>query len=304
MQLKINLKYSLDKSLNYVLDKLPFYLKDEILCFLTDRKIFVVNEIKIRASSFISFFIKETEIKSNIYVVSTIMEEIIACLCAGSIYAHFETIKKGYISVGKGIRAGICGSAVQDNSEIIGICNISSINIRIPQRIFFAGEFVFNLLKENAFNSSVLLYSAPGVGKTTILRDLVCRLTSHTPSIRHAVIDTREEITPFLDGITSDVFLSYPKGMGIEQATKNMTPQIIICDEITNREDAEAILYSACCGVTLVATTHAKSYEELMSKEIIKPLFDCGCFDYAVGVKRNLYNKYEYTINCFNENSR
>jgi len=150
----------------------------------------------------------------------------------------------------------------------------------------------------------VLLYSAPGVGKTTILRDLVCRLSVHKPSIRHAVIDTREEITPFLNNITSDVFLSYPKGLGIEIATRNMTPKIIICDEITNVDDAEAILYSACCGVTLVATTHAKSYEELKSKEILKKLFNCGCFDYAVGVIRNSLNKYEYKVNCLNENSR
>ncbi len=304
MQLKINFKSSLDKSLCYVLDKLPLRLKDELLHFLIERKIFVVNEIKIRASSFISFFVKELEFKTSVYVDNETMEEIIVCLCGGSVYAHFETIKSGYISVGKGIRAGICGLAVQDDRELVGVCNISSINIRIPQRIFFAGEFIFNLLKKNEFNSSVIIYSAPGVGKTTILRDLVCRLSSHTPSVRHAVIDTREEITPFLDCISSDVFLSYPKGVGIEQATKNMTPKIIICDEITNKEDAEAISYSACCGVTLIATTHAKSYEELMSKEILKPLFDCNCFDYAIGVKRNIHNKYEYTINCLNENSR
>jgi stage III sporulation protein AA len=65
-----------------------------------------------------------------------------------------------------------------------------------------------------------------------------------------------------------------------------MTPELIICDEISNEDDAEAIRKATHSGVKLIATTHAGSYEELMQKEILKTLISSRTFDYYVGVQR------------------
>ena len=225
------------------------------------------------------------------------MEVIFLRLCQGSVYAHIETIKNGYISIGKGIRAGICGKAMVENGQFLGVNDISSISIRLPRFVNFAGEYTYKLLCESDFSKSVLIYSAPGVGKTTILRDLVYRLSKSKPFVRHAIIDSKEEITPFLsDDLTGNVYLSYPKGLAIELATKCMTPELIICDEISSLEESIAVSQSINCGISLVATTHASSFEELKSKEILTPLFNCKAFDLAVGVTRNNCNKFEYTL--------
>lgn len=298
MLISLNIKSNLDKICSYVLDKLPYEIKCKLENFIIEKGIIIVNEIRIRANTFITIHHNSKTYKTDIWVSNDLINDVLIHLCGGSVYAHLSTIQKGYISLGKGVRAGICGRAVMDSDIISGVSSITSINIRIPQKINFAAEYLHDLLNKHDYNISVLLYSPPGVGKTTILRDLICRLSSSNQNIRHAVIDTREEITSFLeDMITSDVYLSYPKGLGIELATKSMTPKMIICDEITSYEEALAIVNSIRCGVSLIATTHASSYEELKSKKILQSLFDCKAFDYALGVKRNKSNKFIFTLN-------
>ena len=297
MQLKLTYKNKLDSALIFILDKLPCEIKNKLKSFIFENGLYEINELRIKANSNIHLIIGTKTLSTNIWIDSDLINKIVTNLCDGSVYAHIDTIRNGYISVGNGIRAGICGKAVLQNETIISINNISSINIRIPKKISFAAEYLQNLLENHSYNISVLIYSPPGVGKTTILRDLVCRLSQPGSSIRHAVIDTREEITTFIESqITSDVYLSYPKGVGIELATKSMTPQIIICDEITSLDEAYSIMHSVRCGVSLVATTHASTFEDLKNKEILKPLLNCGTFDYALGVKRSATNKYVFNL--------
>lgn len=305
MQLTLNYQNKLEPIFIYVLDKLSNEIKNKLKDFVIENKLYTINELRIKSNSNIQLTVSNKIFNTKIWVTNEMINEIITNLCDGSIYAHINTIRNGYISVGKGIRVGVCGKAIIENESIISINNITSVNIRIPQKINFAAEYLQNLLSTHNYNVSVLIYSPPGVGKTTILRDLICRLSLPDVSVRHAVIDTREEITTFIeDSITSDVYLSYPKGLGIELATKSMTPQIIICDEITSLEEANAIMYSVRCGVSLVATTHANNFDDLINKEILKPLLNCGTFDYALGVERSKTNKYIFSLNKLNENIR
>ena len=298
MQSTIKYKATLDKSISFLLSKLPFDLSKRINDFCKENDIYILNEIRIHAKTNVLLIKSCNTIRTDIYIDNAEIEEIVASLCDNSIYAHIDTIKQGYISVGNGIRAGICGRAILENGTITAIRDISSINIRLPNRISFAGEYLFNLIKDNHYNISVLIYSLPGVGKTTILRDLIYRLSKSNDLITHAVIDTRDEIASFLDeDIQADVYLSYPKGLGIELATKSMAPRLIICDEISSYEEAVAINNSANCGVKLIATTHSGTIEELKSKEILKGLFINKVFDYALKVSRDTKtNKYLYEL--------
>ncbi len=294
----IKFKEKQNKHLLYCLNKLPFVLKQKIISYLDVNPYDAINEIRIHKNSNLALIADSKNIKTDIFIDETTINEIFEALCDGSIYAHIETIKQGYISLGNGIRAGICGRASFEKNDICGICEINSINIRIPHNIENASHFLFSFLKESNFNKSVIIYSSPGVGKTTILRDLICKLSNSKDAIRYAVIDSRNEITGCINDIdNADIYVSYPKGLAIELATKNMTPSLIICDEISSYEEAEQVLNSINSGVKLIATTHADSYEELTNKAILSRLFNGKFFDYALGVKREYGSKkYEFTL--------
>lgn len=299
MKFQIKLKEEIDEALEYLIAHLPSEVGTSIKCFLNENRYSAINEIRMKKNSFIYLIADSKNVKTDIFVSEACIENTFQALCNGSVYAHYDTIKEGYISVGQGIRAGICGTAVLEGVSINGIKDITSINIRIPQRIYGASNYIFSLLEKNDFKSSLLLYSPPGVGKTSILRDLVIKLNELQSPIRFSVIDSREEIiTPHSLCSHCDVFLSYPKGAAIEFATKSMTPELIICDEISTEAEAQAVLKASHNGVKLIATTHASSYEELKSKSILKPLLHSNVFDYAVGVDRKYGEKrYNFTLN-------
>ncbi len=299
MKFEIKTKLHIDKTLEYLLSKLPANLRTSITEFFDENNYSMINEIRIKRNSFIYLIADSKNIRTDIYVGDNCIEDVFYLLCGGSIYAHIDTIKDGYISVGQGIRAGICGTAVLNGASIDTIKDITSINIRIPQRILGASNYIYSTLHNHNFQCSSLIYAPPGVGKTSILRDLVIRLNEETIPIRFAVIDSREEIiTPNSKNANCDIYLSYPKGLAIELATKSMTPQLIICDEISNEDDAQAILKASHNGVRLIATTHASSYEELHSKAILKPLIESSVFDCFIGVERKYGEKtYKFTLN-------
>lgn len=284
-------------TLNYCLSKLPFHIKEELLKFIEQNSCYSINELRMHKNSFISLIVDLKNIKTNIFLDENDIQKIFNNLCDNSLYAHINTIKQGYISMDYGIRAGICGKASLENNEISGIYNISSINIRIPNNINNASLFLFDFLKKHNFNVSVLIYSSPGVGKTTILKDLIYKLINETDK-RFAVIDTREELTSYIKiQNNADFFLGYPKGLGIQLATKSMTPQMIICDEIASKKESEEIVYSSNVGVKLIASTHANDFDELLSKATLENVFKNKIFDYALGVKRSEGNKkYNFTL--------
>lgn len=226
------------------------------------------------------------------------ISEAVNYLCGGSLYAHAETIKQGYIRCENGIRAGVCGKAVTEGESVIGVSEITSINIRIPHRMPGADKMVMRLLKDINYSGGILIYSSPGVGKTTVLRETCYSLSRLESPLRFAVIDTREEIcSDSFFGGAFDVFSGYPHGVGIESATRTMDPQLILCDEIGNEQDAIAIRKAQNAGVPLIATTHAASYEELAKKEFIAPLLASGVFCYCIGLRRSSTEAlYEYEI--------
>lgn len=296
MKYSINMKKE-DLALEFALSKLPNEIRTSLKTYVEDINN-PINEIRIKRNTNVILISGAEHIITSAYTAGDDIDEVMLSLCDDSIYAHAQTINEGYISLGKGIRVGICGKALIENDKISSVHNINAINIRIPQKIDGASNYLCDILRSTNYDSSVLIYSPPGVGKTTILRDLVSKLSTKERPICFAVIDTREEITQSFDTHSNaDVFLSYPKGKGIEIATKVMNPEYIICDEIASEEDANSILKAVNTGVKFIATTHASTFKELNSKEILKPLISSKVFDYALGIERKRGTcKYNFTL--------
>ena len=101
------------------------------------------------------------------------------------------------------------------------------------------------------------------------------------------IVDEREEIyTDELSGREIDVLSGYRRGYGISLATRCLSPDVILTDEIS-AEDARELLSAANSGVPIIATAHAASLSELMRREGMRRLFDDGVFESAVGIYRS-----------------
>ena len=212
------------------------------------------------------------------------MEEMTDKIFGGSLYAHRETLSEGYVTLDGGIRVGVCGRAVVEDGRVRGVLSMTSLNIRLPAQIYSHPSALEGLLRSG---NGVLVYSPPGVGKTTLLRSLAARLASGQKPMRVCVVDTRGELS-MCDGAlgNADVLVGYPKGVGIEIATRCMSPQLIVCDEIGSCQEAEAIEAAANCGVPLLAAAHGDSIEALTGRSGIERLHRAAVFSYYVGIAR------------------
>ncbi len=205
-------------------------------------------------------------------------------LCGYSVYSCQNEIKNGFITIKGGHRAGLCGTAVIENGKITAVSDISSINLRISRQIFGVSEEIIK--KIYPLNGGVLIAGAPSSGKTTILRDLAYRLSlgMDCRMMRTAVIDERGEIAGTYSGNAyndlglCDILNGYPKGEGIMQAIRAMSPQVIICDELGGEDDCVYAEQGFNAGAYIIATIHASSYEELMKRKQAQRLIDTGAF--------------------------
>ncbi len=62
------------------------------------------------------------------------MEEVFLALCAGSVYAHRETLRRGYLALSGGVRVGVAGRYVTEAGVITGVTDITGLCFRLPHR--------------------------------------------------------------------------------------------------------------------------------------------------------------------------
>lgn len=186
---------------------------------------------------------------------------IINSATCGCIYNYAEQMKSGFITVGHGIRIGIAGEYVTGGNEVIAIKNITSLNIRIPHFVVGCGNFITENLLFNDLHST-LLYSKPGLGKTTMLRDIAVTL-GKTHKYNVLVFDERNEISAidgegngFDLGDRVDIIRCYRKMGAIASAIRAMKPDVIITDELYGDEDIGAVKYATDCGICVIASSH------------------------------------------------
>lgn len=223
--------------------------------------------------------------KGCVIIDRNTLAECFRSVCGYSVHAHQEDMKRGFITLSGGHRVGICGTCVSENGQISGVREISSLNIRIAREIYGAADELIHLLGEKP--SGTLIAGVPGSGKTTVLRDLARRLSDGSLGrfYKITVIDERGEIAAMSGGAmqnhlgySCDVLSGYPKGEAMLQAIRTLSPDLILCDEIGDKNDVDGLLASMYAGVAIIATVHSGSIEELFSRRQMLPLMETGAF--------------------------
>jgi len=206
----------------------------------------------------------------------------------GCVYSYTEQMKSGFITVEHGVRIGIAGEYVTEKGVVNTIKNVTSLNIRIPHDIKGCADYLFKTVFSGDLKST-LIFSKPGLGKTTILRDIARKL-SRTKNV--LVFDERGEIAA-LDGYgdgfdlgTVDVVRCYSKLGAISSAIRAMKPDVIITDELYGEEDLKAVQYAADCSITVIASSHVSDAEKLK-----KTPFEYFVKLKSLGAKPEIYDK-------------
>lgn len=237
-----------------------------------------VSEIRLRAGQAASVLEDGKERRLPGIVRQEELDGILQRATGQSVYASFDTLRQGFVTLPGGHRIGICGSAVMKNGAVSGFQAISSLCIRIARDIRMDEGKLFSKL-----TGSALIIGPPGAGKTTLLRSCIRALSGSGQRV--CVADERGELggvcagqAQFDLGPQTDILTGAGKCEAMMMLLRTMDPQWIAADEITAREDISAMEQISYCGVHLLATAHAKDADELAARPLYRELLRLRLF--------------------------
>lgn len=145
---------------------------------------------------------------------------------------------------------------------------INGLTCRVGRAVFGTISVIRDLLESK---KSILILGKPGVGKTTIIRE-IARVLADEMEKRVIIIDTSNEIAGDSDiphsGIGRARRMQVAKAelqhQVMLEAVENHMPQVIIIDEIGTELEVLAARTIAEKGVQLVGTTHGNCLENLI----------------------------------------
>ncbi len=283
---------------------LPLPIRQSISRMSNEMKI-NIEEIRLRINHPVFVTVKGQEIKlsdsngESHIVTSQDISLVLDIVTRSSIHIAMDTIRHGFVTMQSGHRIGICGTAVVKDGVVTLLRNYSSLNIRIAREVIGCSDTIFSEIMNDGQFLDTLVISPPGLGKTTLIRDIVRNLSKQ--GIRTGVADERGELTAVCGGIPQfdlgdyvDVIDGAPKSEAMLMLLKTMSPMVIAVDEITSPKDIKAAETAANCGVRLLASVHAKNFDELKNREVTRTLLKENLFRRVVVISfENGTRKYE-----------
>jgi len=213
-----------------------------------------------------------------------------------SLYARDEELRRGYLSLPGGHRAGFAGRTVLSGDTVKLLRDICSINIRVARQVRGAARGLLAQLYHQVEKRArhTLVVSPPRAGKTTLLRDLARLFAdgdpgSGRPAFRVGIVDERSEIAgcfagePQLDvGLHSDVLDGCPKAEGMMMLVRSMSPQVVVTDELGRQEDVRAVEEVINSGAALLASAHGGTVADLFRRPSLAGMLERRLFERIV----------------------
>ena len=248
-----------------------------------------LREIRVRAGQSIRLSTRQGETICPCEPTPQQVAQMAEALCEHALYARAEEQRSGFVTLRGGHRMGLCGRVICQGQSIRALRDISSFCIRIAGQWRGAADgLIGQLTDENGFCRSTLIVGLPGMGKTTLLRDSLRRLSE--AGRRVCVVDERSEIAAMCDGLPqlevgpcTDVLDGCGKEAGLRWLLRSLSPEVLVTDELSDTLDAQAALEAIRSGVSMLATVHGRDLDSVCGRNTLYPLIRDRAFErYAV----------------------